>query len=498
MTCHGNLPAIALNGHFSTRNELANLCDPDCIQSLGRLRDEQEWACAADGVDVDGEVHPVTETTETMLWTFNYTCRVDSSSGDFCAPVFDSWANGEADGAACSECVLGTFQFQLSYYLGYNEDHASAFASLTESCGETGYRVTSPASPSIGTPTTTGDAAPAPEKSCAGTYTVQKGDDCHAVSPSQNVSTSEMLYLNNLQGGCADFPGPGAELCMPRTCKVYTVEEGDTCRGIASAHRSAFSKSQLASWNVDIKPSCATLELLAGNQICVSPPGGAPVADKTTTHCARYHAAQPDDKCEDLALAYGIALDEFRFLNPGVGSTWRGLLPGRRYCVEPVGDISTYSGHYGSPEHPCVGGTAPGPPGCYATTYPTLPPWTFPAVPKDPWPSTFSHVDITPMEVETRRVVVNPTPTPFQEGMTAGCSWFYSVQGGFCRAEGWKGEEASANVLLVEDDTCDLIASRQEFSLETLYEWNPDLGPDCKRLYVPTPPSFTPRSIHRF
>lgn len=171
MTCHGNLPAIAFNGHFPTGDELDMLCNPDCIQSLGRVRDEQERACAADKLVVDGDVHPVTDTTETMLWTFNYTCRVDYSSSDFCAPVFDSWANGDADDAACSDCVLGTYQLQLDYHLGYDEELASAFTSLTESCGETGYPVTSPASTSLDSPTTR-DTAPAPERSCASTYTV--------------------------------------------------------------------------------------------------------------------------------------------------------------------------------------------------------------------------------------------------------------------------------------------------------------------------------------
>ena len=69
---------------------------------------------------------------------------------------------------------------------------------------------------------------------------------------------------------------------------------------------------------MDINPGCHSLELLAGPQICINPPGGTPsvsaehpeptgtpapvpadVADRTNTHCARFR--RPDFVSEDCA-----------------------------------------------------------------------------------------------------------------------------------------------------------------------------------------------------
>lgn len=112
-------------------------------------------------------------------------------------------------------------------------------------------------------------------KSCASVYVIQDGDDCHSISRSQQVSTAEMLYFNNLEAGCTHFPGAGLKLCMPHKCDVYTVKENDTCYGITDSYNNTFTMSQLISWNVDINRGCDNLEMLVGNQICVSFPGDA-------------------------------------------------------------------------------------------------------------------------------------------------------------------------------------------------------------------------------
>lgn len=173
-------------------------------------------------MDMSGEVYPVTTTVDSLLWTFNYTCLRDPASGDFCAPVFDAWANGNASQQSCSDCVLGTYQRQLSNPLGYTDDLAASFSSLTSSCHATNYPVTSPPPGTVSyaptsTATTTSPSV-TPSKGCSSTYTVQEGDDCHSISVAQQVLTNDLLYLNNLEAGCTDFPGPGTQLCMPHPC----------------------------------------------------------------------------------------------------------------------------------------------------------------------------------------------------------------------------------------------------------------------------------------
>jgi LysM repeat protein len=235
VTCDYQLPSIAFGGYFPSSDDLTALCNSDCLQSLEALRISQQQSCAADVMVLSGDVYPITATVDALLYTYNYTCRRDADTGGFCAPIFDSWANGNASDESCSDCVLGTYQLQLGNSLGYNDDLAANFSSLTSSCQATGYAVTSPPPNIISATVTATTTAIAPTKSCASIYTVKSGDDCHTISTSQNVSLNQMLYFNNLEAGCTDFPSLGVELCMPHTCQIYTVQANDTCSGIVAS-----------------------------------------------------------------------------------------------------------------------------------------------------------------------------------------------------------------------------------------------------------------------
>ncbi|KAI0890231.1 uncharacterized protein GGS22DRAFT_10196 [Annulohypoxylon maeteangense] len=491
VTCDVNLPVIASGGYFPSNDDLTNLCNLDCLRSLESFRSTQEQSCAADVMVVSGFTYNVTTTTDTLLWTYNFTCRRDPTSGDFCAPIFDAWANGDTSKDSCSDCILGVYQVQLSNFLGYDDNHASAFSSLTVSCQATGYPLTSPPPNYItetGTPTTTTVASPTASKACASTYTVQDGDDCHSISQTEGISTSEMLYLNNLQAGCTDFPGPGTSLCMPHTCEVYTVQPNDTCWGIVESHDYSFTISQLVSWNIDISRGCDNLELLSGIQICVSYPGSIPeitatapastatlapiptdVVDGTNTRCGKYYRVRAGDICESVTQIAGISLADFYFLNPEVNSTTcANLLLGYSYCVQAVGDIATYPGYGGSPTNPCVGGTKAPDTSCYATTYATADPWTFPVVNTTSGGATTSNYTSLPVETVAPFPTsghANPTPVPHQSGMVDGCARFYYV---------------------VANDGCLDIANRWGVPLDTLYAWNPDLHTDCTGLQLGT------------
>ncbi|KAI1798650.1 LysM domain-containing protein [Daldinia bambusicola] len=489
VTCDSNLPAIAFSGLFPGSDELATLCTLDCLQSLELTRNAQASSCSADIMVSSGDFYPVTATIDTLMWTYNYTCRRDATTGDFCSPIFDSWSSGNGSNDACSDCVLGTYQLQLGFGLGYDEELAASFTSLTSSCQATGYTVTSPPALTVNT-TATGTAtstAPAAAKTCVSSYSVQDGDDCHSISESQRVSTSQLLYYNNLEGGCSNFPVAGEKLCMPHTCDIYTIKANDTCWGIAEAYNNTFGIAQLVSWNIDISNGCDNLELLVGNQICVSYPGDvssvtatapAPTAtiapipsnvvDGTNTRCARYYQIGGGDTCAYVSNLFGISLPDLYFLNPEINSTsCNNLFRDYSYCVAAVGDIATYPGYGGSPTNPCVGGTVAGPASCYATTYVTAPEFTFPVLnttsgPTGSTTATWSSHNITSVVADpTRTVSINPTPTPYQSGMVSGCTRFWKV---------------------VSTDSCYDLAQRWSIPLDTLYDWNPALEGDCTGL----------------
>lgn len=89
-------------------------------------------------------------------------------------------------------------------------------------------------------------------------------------------------------------------------------------------------------------PSCRSIALSVGDEICLSPPGGgtqvsptsastttpastqtpAPVptdiAQGTNTYCAEYHQVQPGEYCNFLVVRFSISLEDFLFLNQGV------------------------------------------------------------------------------------------------------------------------------------------------------------------------------------
>ncbi|KAJ0286203.1 hypothetical protein COL940_003132 [Colletotrichum noveboracense] len=410
---------------------------------------------------LEGMAYPITATIDVLLWAYNYTCRRDASTGDFCQPIFDSWASGNASDEVCSDCVLGTYQIQLGSAMVYDDELASNFSSMTSSCQATGYPITSPTPLYVNataTATATTTASATPSNSCVSNYTVQAGDDCHSISVSQQVSTSELIYFNNLEAGCTDFPSAGTSLCMPHTCEVYTVQQNDTCWDLAEASNGTFSIAQLVSWNIDISNGCENLELLVGNQICVTYPGETPVVsatgaaatattapvptnivEGTNTNCSKYYQVADDDTCASITQIYSISLADFYFLNPEINSTsCNNLYLDYSYCVQPVGDISTYAGYGGSSTsaNPCIGGTTTAPESCYATTYSTIEAWTFQPVNttgkttgasnSTTWVSyTVSSVPAYPVTVTS----YNPTPTPYQSGMVAGCADFYFVVG---------------------------------------------------------------------
>ncbi|KAK4241774.1 hypothetical protein C8A03DRAFT_30079 [Achaetomium macrosporum] len=311
----------------------------------------------------DNTAYPATLITQHLIFTFNYTSLQDSSNA-YCLPEFDEY-NSNAE--ICSECNLKEMQYQLDSAFGWDDDLAQSFAALTQSCGATGYPVSSPTAialnSSASAPTSTATALPS--ATCVSTYTVQAGDDCHSISKSEGVSTFELMYADDLPGYCSDFPGAGAQLCIPHRCDVYTVRAKDTCYGIVQKYNRTFTVTQLVSWNTNINRACTNLNMIEGYEICISFPGDpqitpSPIATATVTqvpaptnaapgtnqNCAKYYTIQPDDTCAKVAQSNGISLNDFYFLNLEVnGTSCNNLVLGSAYCVQAVGDINTYTSY---------------------------------------------------------------------------------------------------------------------------------------------------------
>lgn len=191
-----------------------------------------------------------------------------------------------------------------------------------------------------------------------------------------------MLYFNNLQAECTNFPSAGKQLCIPHKCEIYTVSNDDTCHSIKEFYNNIFTISQLVSWNVDINRGCNNLEMLVGNQICVSFPGNASAPSITDTPVKQ--TTNPLFHCKTSDGKGHVVVDE----------------------------------------------------NCYVNTYPTLPPWTFTPVNTTSIESTgspdfsWSNIEITPVSsLTTVSYTPNPTPTPFIKSMVSNCTNFIMARG---------------------------------------------------------------------
>lgn len=222
---------------------------------------------------------------DNFLYTFNVSCRLDRTNGGFCDTQFSAWLNESTLTSAqnCSDCLLGVEAFELGSPFGYDAVLASNFASMTSSCGASGYTFTTPTAYGLnGTSTNTipATSTASATTACSASYTLVDGDDCNTVAKANNVSTFSLLDANNLNIYCANFPATGTSLCLPPECDVYTVQPGDTCLSVVTA-AGGITQTQLLAWNPNLGSLCYNLYSFVGFEICISPPGG--YFDPTTT-----------------------------------------------------------------------------------------------------------------------------------------------------------------------------------------------------------------------
>ncbi|ATY65640.1 Peptidoglycan-binding Lysin subgroup [Cordyceps militaris] len=463
--CDATLSSIAFDGFEPTSDVLTSVCKDDCLTSLKSLQSSQKDACQTDVTTLNGIRYPATYMTDSLLFAYSYICLKDNSN-QFCAPQVDQWAaaNGSASDG-CKDCVLRTFQAELNSPLGYDADLSSYYSSLTSSCGVTSYPVTSPAPytlPANSTATSSGSPTPS-SAACASHYTVKAGDDCDSVSTALSVSTSMLQYQNSIAADCSNFPKPGTDLCVPATCKLYTLQANDTCFGISQAHNGSFSATQVISWNPRVNRDCSNLEVLVGTHLCISAPGDTSPPDPTTIptttatpttvptdvvdgtnhYCGKFYKVSPGDTCGSVTVMMSISLKDFYFLNPEVNNpNCTNLLLGYSYCVKPVGDIGAYPG-YGGIVNPCIN-QIPLPASCVETgSVSTVSRWEFPTAAPN---------------------ITDPDTLPLAAGTKEGCATYVTYLDG-----ARNGSSVNA---------CYSVASVFGTNITDFVSWNPSLKYD--------------------
>ncbi|KAI0203160.1 hypothetical protein F4808DRAFT_449427 [Astrocystis sublimbata] len=457
-------------GYFYSERLLGDTCTSECSSGLAAFEKGVISACSNDTYLQDGDTGdelPMALMPNIMRYLYELSCIKDN--GRFCNVVAgtnaalsdpgsgsNNWLGGVDNdttaASACDLCFVNNLRMQAGspYYDGPEVASQSIYESKTSSC-----RVSNMPRTTWAMPTTLSDL-PAPTASaCAGkTYQIQPGDDCHSISKSQGIGTSWLLMDNNLGSFCSDFPTKGS-LCLTNTCSVYTVKANDTCKAIAKA--SELSQAQLIKWNPQLSAACGNIDRFVGDQLCIGVPGTpykdpasttlAPtsatepvpvptdIAEGVNTRCGRYYQVLPDEYCNLITLHWGISLEDFRFLNPGINANCTNLYAYESYCVQPVGDINTYSGRPGA-----------------TTVRPT---------------GTVAFTAITTLDpVSTGAPIFSSTALPLAPETREDCARYFV--GEMMLSENITGTSYG--------NACEFAAAVWVVDLEDLERWNPDLG----------------------
>ncbi|KAF5486479.1 LysM domain-containing protein [Colletotrichum fructicola] len=146
-------------------------------------------------------------------------------------------------------------------------------------------------------------------------------------------------------------------------------------------------------------------------------------------------AAESGETCESLASSWGISVNEFININPGV--TCPNLEAGKNYCV--VGEFT--------PDEPTTSPSKPSSTTSSTTTKPT----------------TTSQPSTTLRTTTTTTAPSGPTVSPVMPGVVDNCDGFYKVQSG---------------------DNCDIIAQKNGITVAQLKTWNTDINAGCTNLWA--------------
>jgi hypothetical protein len=137
-----------------------------------------------------------------------------------------------------------------------------------------------------------------------------------------------------------------------------------------------------------------------------------------------------NDTCALISVENSISLPDFYFLNPEVDHNCTNLDLDVAYCVEPVGDISTYPGY----------------------TVTTSAPWI--TVP----PATFSSVNTAiPTPSSDPGYVYTTSLLPTASGTVDGCNVYQNYDN-------------------ADESDCSYVAFANQVTTDELLQWNPSLS----------------------
>ena len=144
-----------------------------------------------------------------------------------------------------------------------------------------------------------------------------------------------------------------------------------------------------------------------------------------------------------MSIHENIALKDFYFLNLEINAQCTNLLFGLAYCIQAVGDISTYSGYPTTSQFYSLTSAT------YTSTTATLPPLA----------------------------AASPTTTPQflkASGTFANCDYYINYQDVVGIVD--QSQSSDLSVLTATVNNCDYLASEWGVTISNLLSWNPSLS----------------------
>ncbi|KAJ5951266.1 uncharacterized protein N7479_009679 [Penicillium vulpinum] len=443
LDCDPFLVTLSMSDYFGqVGNETFQdqLCDDGCGNALEAYHSSVKQQCAGDVEPWDGV--PAVWAGDVLWSTWNRTCLKDPKTNTYCTDAIgdiqtvlgdiDTALSAVSKDQLCSTCVLDLIQqMQKTAYSNYDEQLVDEYVKIQDICN-TGALPTEVQPPATNMTAIPGiDYSTPSNASClsGNFYSAKSGDDMQSIAKAQKVPTGPLRTLNGIFPDGSNLLA-GQNLCLPRACPVYLVQDGDTCNSIADSYD--LTIADLISYNPSLNRACSNLN--SGDNVCVAASGqtytpttipgatatktaqyasstvaaAGPTGYGTTNECGGYYPAADGDNCEQISLIYSISLDLFLTINPSINAACSNLFPGLYYCVYPTANWN-------------------------ATTNGTT----------------------------TSTYVTPPAPTP--TGTTSDCYTWHTIVGG---------------------DTCSLLQNVYGITFAQLQTWNPQLDEKCSNLLL--------------
>ncbi|OQD97136.1 hypothetical protein PENSOL_c013G04724 [Penicillium solitum] len=371
VTCYVDLGDAVTRTTTWSSNALDLMCADSCKKSLDDYVSNVDISCGTTSTyNISGTEQAASLAGQKMQWKQSTTCLEDPSTGDYCNLVLQRAASNGSKSLACADCNLKYLTALANSQWGQKMISPSMVQSRISKCSASASYTITPTSSSA-TVTTSGTSTTAPTSNArcnvtdpdTRTYRVQQNQTCVDISGMNNVSTPALQNMNALGASCG-YLQVNQTLCLPSECATLRVGGNDTCSSILASLDHKISTVTFRSWNPNLNFDCSNIGPFVGKDLCVSPPGSLsipdsfPLAPATTkapvptdavtssnTKCGHWYKIQSDDHCDDVEEKFDLSAKDFYFLNPQLNNTCEQLWVNNSYCVQPVGNLASYSGY---------------------------------------------------------------------------------------------------------------------------------------------------------